>query len=300
MKDILHHMKKPKKTFEITIKNTTDARAMPFAIKINIVSISISALFVCIIFGLGVLAAFKYSASKRNIEILGNSLNQQQNVIEAEMLEISSLNTDINSLASYLDEAESEIKGYENVVVGLESANSDLTKRMSSSYQSTLEEKLTATQARLDDVSGISFASGSIHNGVVLQDWFNGGSKAFIKKKPVQVIDVETGLSFEVERFGGWYHADCQPCTKDDTAVFKSIVGQWTWDRRPIWVQIEGTLYAASMNCMPHMVSPSRTNGFPGHFCIHFYHSLVHETDRECPRHQACVKEAFLSAYQLQ
>jgi hypothetical protein len=44
---------------------------------------------------------------------------------------------------------------------------------------------------------------------------------------------------------------------------------------------------------MPHMANPNSSNGMPGHFCIHLFHSKVHETGREEARHQACVMEAF-------
>lgn len=289
-------MKKKQKAYEITIKNTADALAMPFAIKINVLSISIFVLFVLLIFGLGGLAAFKYFESRQDIALLDQSLNQKQSMIEAEAQRISSLSTNISTLESSLNDATSTINGYQNVITGLETENSSLSMRMSSSYQTMLEQQIDQLKARIKNLSGIAFASGSTHNGVMLLDWFNGGRSAFVKHVPVQVVDVETGISFNAERFGGTYHADCQPLTKNDTAFFKSIVGEWTWNRRPIWVKINGTYYAASMNCMPHMVSPDNTNDFPGHFCIHFFHSLVHETDAECPRHQTCVMYAFINA----
>jgi len=124
-------------------------------------------------------------------------------------------------------------------------------------------------------------------------DWFEGGEDWLARYAEFTVIDVRTGMSFNVRRFGGWYHADCEPLTASDTATFKRIVGEWTWDRRPIWVKYRGRVVAASMNCMPHMANPTRSNNFPGHFCIHLYHSKVHENSKECPRHQACVQEAY-------
>ena len=69
--------------------------------------------------------------------------------------------------------------------------------------------------------------------------------------------------------------------------------GKWSWDRRAIWVTYNGKTVAASMHCMPHMANPTRSNNFDGHFCIHLYGSKVHENSKECPRHQACVKEAY-------
>lgn len=46
------------------------------------------------------------------------------------------------------------------------------------------------------------------------------------------VTDVRTGKSFRARRFGGWYHADSEPITKEDTAVMKSLEG-FSWNRRP-------------------------------------------------------------------
>lgn len=133
-----------------------------------------------------------------------------------------------------------------------------------------------------------------IKGTVVLLDWFKGGSDWLEKGARFTVTDVRTGLSFRVRRFGGWYHADCEPITAADTAIMKRCAGgKWSWDRRPIWVTYRGKTVAASMHCMPHMVDPTASNNFDGHFCIHLLNSLVHETSRECPRHQACVNEAY-------
>lgn len=116
----------------------------------------------------------------------------------------------------------------------------------------------------------------------------------FPRDSTAKVTDALTGISWTEERFGGWFHADCQPLTAEDTAKMKEAVGgEWTWDRRAIWVTIDGVTYAASMNCMPHMVNPNEDNNFDGHHCIHFYKSKVHETSAECPRHQAKVQFAY-------
>lgn len=127
---------------------------------------------------------------------------------------------------------------------------------------------------------------------VVLLDWFKGGNEWLAKGARFTVTDVRTGKSFRARRFGGWYHADCEPCTTYDTAIMKSLEG-FSWNRRPIWVTYNGKTVAASMHTMPHMVNPTPSNGFDGHFCIHLYHSKVHATSAECPRHQACVLEAY-------
>lgn len=129
---------------------------------------------------------------------------------------------------------------------------------------------------------------------VELLDWFEGGSSWLNKGAYFVVTDVKTGLSFNVRRFGGWYHADSEPVTAEDTAIMKRIAGgHWSWDRRAIWVTYKGKTVAASMHCMPHMVNPTRSNNFDGHFCVHLYNSKVHATSRACPRHQACVRQAY-------
>ncbi|MDP2892479.1 MAG: peptidoglycan-binding domain-containing protein, partial [Bacillota bacterium] len=108
-----------------------------------------------------------------------------------------------------------------------------------------------------------------------------------------KVIDVRTGLSWTERRMGGWWHCDSEPLTPADTAKLKKAYGgKWSWDRRAVWVVVGSRVYAASMNGMPHM-GHSLNNNFPGHHCIHFLHSKVHETGRECSKHQNCVKDAY-------
>ena len=129
---------------------------------------------------------------------------------------------------------------------------------------------------------------------VELVDWFKGGSEWLNKGAYFVVTDVNTGLSFNARRFGGWYHADSEPITAADSAVIKKIAGgSWSWDRRAIWVTYKGRTVAASMHCMPHMANPTASNNFDGHFCIHLLHSKVHANSKECPRHQSCVRRAY-------
>lgn len=119
-------------------------------------------------------------------------------------------------------------------------------------------------------------------------------AKVFRKGKKALVTDVRTGKQFWVKRFGGWWHADVEPLTAKDTAIMKECYGgRWSWDRRAIWVTIGSKTYAASQNGMPHLSSPIGGNNFDGHFCIHFKDSKVHQTGRECPRHQAQVRYAY-------
>lgn len=71
------------------------------------------------------------------------------------------------------------------------------------------------------------------------------------------VVDLETGLEFQVQRRAGSNHADVQPLTPKDTAIMKKIYnGKWSWKRRAIIVISEDEKIAASMHGMPHGAEP--------------------------------------------
>ena len=107
-----------------------------------------------------------------------------------------------------------------------------------------------------------------------------------------EIIDFETGKSFMVQRRGGRYHADCQPLTRQDTAIMKEIFGRWSWERRAAIVVVGGRRIAASMSGMPHGAGQIKDNDFDGHFCVHFWGSRVHTSGRVDPEHQRQVLKA--------
>lgn len=117
------------------------------------------------------------------------------------------------------------------------------------------------------------------------------------KKAKFEVIDLETGQHFQVQRRAGDLHADVQPLTREDTQAMKEIYeGKWSWKRRAILVKTGSKLIAASMHGMPHGAGAIQ-NGFPGHFCIHFYQSSTHRSEHVDPTHELMV---FKSAGQLE
>jgi hypothetical protein len=106
------------------------------------------------------------------------------------------------------------------------------------------------------------------------------------------VMDIETGLSFQVQRRAGSNHADVQPLTRKDTAIMKKIYnGKWSWNRRAIIVQFQDKWIAASMHGMPHGAG-ALNNNFPGHFCIHFYGSTTHRTNEMDLSHKLMILKA--------
>lgn len=139
-----------------------------------------------------------------------------------------------------------------------------------------------------------------IDGGVSLMPW-DEAKNIITRYSEFTVTDVNTGISWRERRFGGWYHADCEPLTAEDTRKMKEACGgSWSWDRRAVWVTSDnGITIAASMNCMPHMVNPTPSNKFDGHHCIHFKDSMVHENSKECPRHQAMVMYAYEQAQRV-
>ncbi len=108
-----------------------------------------------------------------------------------------------------------------------------------------------------------------------------------------QVKDIKTGKIFNVKRWTGANHADCEPASAKDTSIMKSIYGHWSWKRRAILVKYDGHVYAASMNGYPHGTQTIKNNKFNGHFCIHFTGSKTHGTKKVDSAHQNCVKTAL-------
>lgn len=109
----------------------------------------------------------------------------------------------------------------------------------------------------------------------------------------VSIVDLETGLSFRVQRRAGRDHADVQPLSKRDSAIMKKIYNdQWSWNRRAILIRHEDQVWAGSMNGMPHGGDGIPDNGFKGHFCIHFSGSLTHKRHQTDLAHQAMTYKA--------
>ena len=140
--------------------------------------------------------------------------------------------------------------------------------------------------------------------GVTSVDWFKSNIQTIFATGIIATVtDVDTRISWQVKRTGGWWHADSQPLTTQDTAkMLRACGGVWSWERRAIWVTVGGNTYAASMNCMPHNEGGSDSmpyNNFDGCFCIHFLNSKVHGRNCVDSDHQAAVAKALAAAASL-
>ncbi len=126
----------------------------------------------------------------------------------------------------------------------------------------------------------------------VMVDWFSKGQYLFPRGAVAKVIDLYTGRSFFMKRTGGVNHADSEPVSERDAKTIKEIWGGWSWERRPVIVDLGGVRVAASMHGMPHAYDKIANNGMSGHVCIHFYKSRTHIHNRQDPDHQAAVRRA--------
>lgn len=133
----------------------------------------------------------------------------------------------------------------------------------------------------------------------IVLDWFKDKVTSKIPKNAVFTIkDIRSGRTFQAKRWSGYNHIDAEPKTAKDTATMKSIYGgSWSWARRPILILVNGHVYAASMNGMPHGTSTISRNNFPGHFCIHFKNSKTHGSKKVDPAHQRCVRQASRASW---
>jgi uncharacterized protein YgiM (DUF1202 family) len=141
-------------------------------------------------------------------------------------------------------------------------------------------------------------------NGRVwLIDWFDGMNKIMKRMTPFLVIDVRTGISWKMQRFGGYtalWHADVETVTKKDTEkMTEAWGGELNPTRRPVWVKYDGKYYAASLMGYVHNTGPTPNNGMDGQVCLHFRGSKIHSSGRLDEAHQACIMEAYYNADKL-
>lgn len=140
-----------------------------------------------------------------------------------------------------------------------------------------------------------SCAASVARNGpVILAEWFNAMKADFPKYEGVPCVDVATGESFTLRCFSKGNHADVEPLTREDTETLYRINGnRWSWTPRALWVYVNGEVYAAAINVMPHGPDTLPDNGMSGQICMHFYCSRQHNTGAENRNLQAAVLRAF-------
>ena len=185
------------------------------------------------------------------------------------------------------------------------------TAYVDGSFGATTESAVKAFQRKYgltaDGVAGsatlkkIESAVASANSGKITTerlDWFNGGKNVIPNGAVFQIKDVSTGLIFSARRQSGGSHMDAEPLTAEDTAILKKINGgTFSWRRRAVLVKYNGHVYAASIYSEPHGANTILDNNFDGQFCLHFYGSKTHGTDRVDADHQKCVEQAMKATW---
>ena len=185
------------------------------------------------------------------------------------------------------------------------------TAYVDGSFGSTTESAVKAFQKKYgltaDGVAGsatlkkIESAVASASSGKITTEqlnWFNGGKNVIPNGAVFQIKDVSTGLIFSARRQSGGNHMDAEPLTAEDTAILKKINGgTFSWRRRAVLVKYNGHVYAASIYSEPHGTNTILDNNFDGQFCLHFYGSKTHGTDRVDADHQKCVEQAMKATW---
>lgn len=158
-------------------------------------------------------------------------------------------------------------------------------------WNASTSQRLVLTKKASDKLLQLADSLRAHHYGKMIP--WEAATHMVPKKSIFSVTDLETGLTFQVQRRAGKDHADVQPVTKEDTRIMKQIYHEgWSWKRKAVLVHSEDEWIAASMNGMPHGGDGIPENGFSGHFCIHFYLSSTHKSDLPDLAHQIMVHKA--------
>ncbi len=177
-----------------------------------------------------------------------------------------------------------------------------------------------------------------------------GATSLFPKGSVVTVMSVATKQVFRLYRWSGANHADCVPYDTSDTATLCSILGvtynsaspssselslvkgdgdedwpDYTWPKFrwagstlisdsdgkiPVWININGTVYCASIYVIPHGFTGTSSfslsklsgklyyerNNMYGMLCVHFYGSTTHSSGTVNADHMANINYAYNNA----
>ncbi|AOY78197.1 hypothetical protein BJL90_01940 [Clostridium formicaceticum] len=123
-----------------------------------------------------------------------------------------------------------------------------------------------------------------------LLDWWTEAQYVIPIGKVFIVEDFYTGRKWTMKRTIGANHADVEPLTARDAAIMKEVWGgNYSWNRRPVIVEVDGRRLAASASAMPHDVQYINNNNFQGHSDLYFSNSTRHVDGKRDDAHQKNV-----------
>ena len=101
---------------------------------------------------------------------------------------------------------------------------------------------------------------------------------------PYEIVDLNSGQTFNIVRIGGKNHADILPLNKTDQEVISSVQ---TENKKfiPALVRITPNTYLPAAFC-PY------AHGYKNHYCLHFIGSKTTGTNMENQNAQSCVNYA--------
>ncbi len=148
-------------------------------------------------------------------------------------------------------------------------------------------------------------------------NWWNDVKGNIIDRgTKLHIKDIYTGLEYNVMMTFGGNHADVEALTLEDTEIIKETNGgDFSWQRRPVLVYVDGRVIAASMSAMPHAgrddqpaealinnrslgygygynLDKIKNNGMDGVCDLHFAGSTRHLDGRQDSRHQEAIRIA--------
>jgi len=226
----------------------------------------------------------------QNIMIMTVRSGQQSSFVSELQLESKEMNA---ALRQSGHAPAAELDFYPDIDVALQSSETVhfRLERTGQLWDEAKGEKTVLPDKLAKKLIGLAEGLRTQHYGK-LHSW-QQATELLPKKSMFSVTELETGLTFNVQRRAGSDHADVQPLTKEDSRIMKQIYnGKWSWKRKAVLVHSGDTWIAASMNGMPHGGDGIPENGFSGHFCIHFLGSSTHKSDSPDPAHQMMVHKA--------
>lgn len=120
-----------------------------------------------------------------------------------------------------------------------------------------------------------------------LLDWWTEAQYVVPIGRTFKVVDFYTGKSWNMKRTIGANHSDTEPVTSKDAAIMKEVWGGvYSWNTRPVIVEIDNRRIAASASSMPHDIQYITNNNFNGHSDIHFLNSTRHKDGLKNESHQ--------------
>ncbi|MBQ8655331.1 MAG: peptidoglycan-binding protein, partial [Clostridia bacterium] len=138
-----------------------------------------------------------------------------------------------------------------------------------------------------DTTLSSNIARGKAPGGADLEllHWFDNIKSYLKNNRTFTVYDPATGLTWKMRLYSAGNHADSEPLTKEDAdTMYKAWGNQWTWNEKPVYVQLaNGTWCIASMPNMPHLSGSISDNGFEGHTCVHFPRTMT-EVQKNDPK----------------